>query len=144
MARKSSRTPRTGTGRGGYATIVTSALLVSGAVAIALLGNIRLKDELNRLETEIGRLDREVAARKRSNRRLLMDYETLVSSAGLNSRMQAMRLDLVMPGESARVILPEPLPQPEASHAAPMVASRKADDRLAMNGEAHRSRGTIP
>ena len=114
----------------GYATTVTSGLLISLAVALALLGNIRLKDDLNRLEAEIGRLDRELAIRKRGNERLRMDYETLVSAEGLNQRVREMRLDLVMPGDDARIVLPEPPAESSTSrHATPSSVS----DRLAMS-----------
>ncbi len=104
-------------GRRGYAAIFTSALTVSLAAAIALLCNIRLKEELNRLETDIGRLDHQLALRKRINRKSRMDYETLVSSSGLNLRVQEMGLDLVMPDENARIVLPEPPIEAVASDA---------------------------
>jgi hypothetical protein len=122
------RNPRK-TSRRGYASIVTSALLVSLSAAIALLGNIRLKGELNRLDTEIGQLDRSLGEQRRSNRKLRMDYETLVSSAGLSSRLQEMQLNLVMPGENARIVLPEPSPESLVRHGD---AHQPFDDRLAM------------
>src|SRR5690606_38156402 len=103
-ARSSRRVP-VATGLG---STVTSMVLVCLAAGAALLGYIRLKAELGRLEMEIGAVDRELMARRRSNEKLRADYEALVSSDGLNRRIIAMNLDLVMPGENARVVLSEP------------------------------------
>jgi hypothetical protein len=102
------RSPRRSPSRG-LATAVTSGLLISLAAGVALLGHIRLKGELNRLEMEIGRLDRELATRKRDNQKLRIDYETLVSADGLTQRLRAMRLGLIMPDDDARVVLAEPV-----------------------------------
>lgn len=107
MARKNRRLESPG-----YASTVTSAVLVCFAVAVALLGHIRLKGELNRLDSEINRLDRRLAELRRSNNKLEMDYEVLVSPAGLSSRLREMRLNLVMPGDNARIVLPEPDAEP--------------------------------
>ncbi|MBX3745038.1 MAG: hypothetical protein KF833_06985 [Verrucomicrobiae bacterium] len=123
----------------GYASTVTSGLLVCFAVAVALLGYIRLKGDLHRMETELGNLDRTMARLKRDHERLHLDYETMVSSAGLDQRVRAMRLNLVTPGESARVVLPEPpreLPVPASGRGVERGWSRR--EELAM-GRSERS-----
>lgn len=91
-----------------YAPTVNSAVLVCLAVAVAALGRIRLKSEENRLYSEINRVEFQIQELRRSNRKLQVDYEILTSPAGLSGRIREMRLDLVMPGEDARVVLPEP------------------------------------
>jgi hypothetical protein len=92
---------------------VTSALLICVAAAAALLGNIKLRGELHRLDLEIGQLDRALAKQRKSNEKLQADYEVLTSSAELARRVEEMRLDLRMPGADSRVVLPEPiLPSP--------------------------------
>lgn len=123
MARESGR--KAG-GGGGYASTMNSALLVCLAVAVAALGRIRLKSEENRLYSEISRLDYRLQELRRLNRKLQIDYEILTSPAGLNTRIREMRLDLVMPGEDARVVLPEP----SASHApSPSMAAGAGGDQ---------------
>lgn len=109
MARAGNRSVRKAAG---CASTVTSGLLVCLAVAVVLLGYIRLKGDLHRMETELGALDRTLARQMRDHERLRLDYETMVSAAGLDQRVRAMRLDLIMPGESARVVLPEPPREP--------------------------------
>ncbi|MBL9138602.1 MAG: hypothetical protein JNK85_22225 [Verrucomicrobiales bacterium] len=103
----------------GITSVMTSGVIVCLAVAVSLLGYIRLKGELNRLDTDINRLDRQLSELRRANHKLEMDYATIVSPSGLNNRLREMRLILVMPGENARVVLPEPqvesLPIPAAS-----------------------------
>lgn len=101
--RRETRSPRRA-----MAPTVTSGLIVCIAVALALLGHIRLKAELDRLYTGIGRLDRELAEARRANEKLQVDLTTLTSPDGLGSRLRKLRLDLVMPGDDARVVLPEP------------------------------------
>ncbi len=95
-------------GSGSLAPTVNSALLICLAVAVAALGRIRLKSEESRLYTEINRLDTQLQELNRSNRKLQIDYETMTSPAGLSGRIREMHLNLVMPGEDARVVLPEP------------------------------------
>ena len=92
----------------GFAPTMSSALLVCLAVAAAALGRIRLKSEENRLYSEINRLDTQVQETRRANRKLQIDYEILTSPSGLSTRIRDMRLNLVMPGDDARVVLPEP------------------------------------
>lgn len=87
---------------------VSSALLVCLAVAVAALGRIRLKSEENRLYTDINRIEAQIQEVRRLNRKLQGDYEILTSSAGLTARVREMNLQLVMPGDAARVVLPEP------------------------------------
>lgn len=87
---------------------VTSALMICLAAALALLVQIRLKADLHRLYTDISTLDRQVAQVRRANHKLQVDYEMLTSPAGLNNRLRDLRLNLIMPGEDARVVLPEP------------------------------------
>lgn len=89
---------------------MSSALLVCMAVAVAALGRIRLKGDENRLYTEINRIESQVHEVRRLNRKLQVDYEILTSPAGLTTRIREMNLHLVMPGDGARVVLPEPLP----------------------------------
>lgn len=93
---------------GGYVATVTSGVLISLAVTIALLAHIRLKDELHRIESGISQLEEQLIKQKRENDRLQNDYDVLVSSDGLNKRLREMRLNLVMPGDGARVVLAEP------------------------------------
>lgn len=127
MARESARKSG-GSGNTGYASTMNSALLVCLAVAVAALGRIRLKSEENRLYSEISRLDYRVQELRRLNRKLQNDYETLTSSSGLHSRIREMRLDLVMPGEDARVVLPEPPPgEPLAESIAAQTAPGSPD-----------------
>ncbi len=95
-------------GGGSLAPTVNSALLICLAVAVAALGRIRLKSEESRLYAEINRLDTQLQELHRSNRKLQIDYETMTSPAGLSTRIRDMHLNLVMPGEDARVVLPEP------------------------------------
>jgi hypothetical protein len=125
MARNPRRTPSRS-----LATVVTSGLLISPAVGVALLGHVRLKGELNRLEMEIGRLDRELAMRKRDNQKLRMDYETLVSADGLTQRLRAMRLGLIMPDDDARVVLSEPA-EPRSPPSGP---GHRSGESLAFGG----------
>jgi hypothetical protein len=133
MARESTRKSGAA-GNSGYASTMNSALLVCLAVAVAALGRIRLKSEENRLYSEISRLDYRLQEMRRLNRKLQNDYETLTSSSGLNTRIREMRLDLVMPGEDARVVLPEPpggegLVQSIAARPPPSLLDRGALDR---------------
>lgn len=93
---------------GALAPTVTSALMICLAAALALLVQIRLKADLNRLYTGISTLDRQVAQVRRFNHKLQVDYEMLTSPAGLNNRLRDLQLNLIMPGENARVVLPEP------------------------------------
>ena len=104
MARKSSRPPGVS-----YTSTVTSALLICVAVAIALLGNIRLKSEQSSLEVQIMRLERAIGDADKSNAKLQLDYEQLISQSGLDQRIRLMRLQLNLPGNDARIILPEPV-----------------------------------
>jgi hypothetical protein len=92
----------------GITSAVTSGIIICLAVAVSLLGYIRLKGELSRLDTDINRLDRQLVELRRANKKLEMDYATIVSPSGLNNRLREMRLILVMPGDNARVVLPEP------------------------------------
>lgn len=120
MARESGKRPK----GGGYASAVNSALVICVAVAVVALGRIRLKSEESRLYAEMNRLDYQLQETRRANRRLQIEYETLTSSRGLSARIRDMRLNLVMPGDDARVVLPEPtedrgLPQALALHPAP-------------------------
>lgn len=93
---------------GALGPTVTSALMICLAAALALLVQIRLKADLHRLYTEISALDRQVAQAKRANHKLRVDYDMLTSPAGLNNRLRDLQLNLIMPGEDARVVLPEP------------------------------------
>ncbi len=97
---------------GALAPTVTSALMICLAVALALLVQIRLKADLHRLYTGISALDRQVAQVRRMNHKLQVDYEMLTSPAGLNNRLRDLQLNLIMPGENARVVLPEPRVDP--------------------------------
>lgn len=108
MARKSSQ-PRNG---GGYGSAVSSALVVCLAVGVVLLGRIRLKNEEARLYSEINRTERELDDLRRGNRKLVSDFETLTAPSGLLTRIREMRLDLSMPGDDARIVLPEPVAEP--------------------------------
>lgn len=90
------------------APTVSSALIVCVAVAVAALGRIRLKSEESRLYGEINRIETQLQELRRFNRKLQSDYETITSSAELNARVREMNLNLVMPGDAARVVLPEP------------------------------------
>lgn len=103
----------------GVTSAMTSGVIICLAVAVSLLGYIRLKGELNRLDTDINRLDRQLAELRRSNHKLEMDYAMIVSPSGLNNRLREMRLFLVMPGENARVVLPEPQIEAPPVSAAP-------------------------
>lgn len=121
---------------GVLAPTVTSALMICLAAALALLVQIRLKADLHRLYNEINTLDRQVAQTRRVNQKLQVDYEMLTSPAGLHSRLRDLRLNLIMPGEDARVVLPEPRVEtspvlaPEMPDAA-VGASGGVDHRLA-------------
>jgi hypothetical protein len=97
---------------GALAPTVTSALMICLAAALALLGQIRLKADLHRLYSGISNLDRQVAQVRRLNHKLEVDYEMLTSSAGLNNRLRDLQLNLIMPGDNARVVLPEPKVDP--------------------------------
>ena len=97
---------------GALAPTVTSALMICLAAALALLVQIRLKADLHRLYTGISTLDRQVAQVRRLNHKLEVDYEMLTSPAGLNNRLRDLQLNLIMPGENARVVLPEPRVDP--------------------------------
>ncbi len=108
MARRSSAAKP----RPGYLSTVSSALVVCLAVGVVLLGRIRLKNEEARVYAEISRTEREIDALRRGNRKLAMDYETLTAPSGLVARIREMRLDLAMPGEDARIVLPEPQAEP--------------------------------
>ncbi|MGE3312032.1 MAG: hypothetical protein AB7O66_18870 [Limisphaerales bacterium] len=109
MARaRDSRKKRTGA----LAPTVTSALMICLAAALALLVQIRLKADLHRLYGGISALDRQVAQARRMNHKLEVDYEMLTSPAGLNNRLRDLQLNLIMPGENARVVLPEPRIEP--------------------------------
>lgn len=105
----------------GITSAVTSGVMICLAVAVSLLGYIRLKGELSRLDTDINRLDRQLAELRRFNNKLEMDYAMIVSPSGLNNRLREMRLILVMPGDNARVVLPEPSGENAAE---PAVGSR--------------------
>lgn len=98
----------------GLASTMTSALLVCVAVAIALLGHIRFKGELHRLDREIAGMERALRDQRKTNARLQADYERLVSPLGLEARLREMRLPLVVPGDGARVVLREPVVPPAA------------------------------
>ena len=100
MARESRKKKKAGV----LAPTVTSALLICLAAALALLVQIRLKADLHRLYNEINTLDRQVAQARRVNQKLQVDYEMLTSPAGLHSRLRDLRLNLIMPGEDARVV----------------------------------------
>jgi hypothetical protein len=132
MTRKSARGARTGAagGAGGYATVITSGLLVCLAAGVSLLGHIRLKAELNRLEGDVAVLERQLGERRAHNLRLSRDYETLISSAALDRRIQEMGLNLVMPGDGARVVLPEP--DLDAGHPEMNAPSARSHSQLAM------------
>ena len=106
------RRPATAKPRPGYLSTVSSALVVCLAVGVVLLGRIRLKNEEARVYAEISQTEREIDALRRGNRKLLMDYETLTAPSGLVARIREMRLDLAMPGEDARIVLPEPQVEP--------------------------------
>lgn len=108
MARKS---PAAKAGPG-YLSAVSSALVVCLAVGIVLLGRIRLKNEEARVYSEISRTEREIDELRRINRKLVVDYETLTAPSGLYARIREMRLDLGMPGDDARIVLPEPIAEP--------------------------------
>lgn len=97
---------------GALAPTVTSALMICLAAALALLGQIRLKADLHRLYSGISNLDRQVAQVRRLNHKLEVDYEMLTSPAGLNNRLRDLQLNLIMPGDNARVVLPEPKVDP--------------------------------
>jgi len=97
---------------GALAPTVTSALMICLAAALALLGQIRLKADLHRLYSGISNLDRQVAQVRRQNHKLQVDYEMLTSPAGLNNRLRDLQLNLIMPGDNARVVLPEPKVDP--------------------------------
>lgn len=114
MARKSSSTKSTPS----YLTTVSSALVVCLAVGVVLLGRIRLKNEEARVYAEISRTEREIDDLRRNNRKLTVDYETLIAPSGLLARIREMGLDLATPGDDARIVLPEPL----ADSVVPMVA----------------------
>ncbi len=101
----------------GFGSTVSSAIVICLAVAVAALGRIRLKTEENRMYGEINRLDGQLQELRRSNRKLQVDYEFLTSPAGLSARIKEMQLDLVMPGNDARVVLPEPGGEPPLPHA---------------------------
>ncbi len=98
--------------RPGYAPTVTSAVLICLAAAVSLLGHVRLKAELDRLYADITKLDRQTAEARRFNRKLQSDFETLTSPAGLSARLREMHLDLTMPGDDLRIVLPEPAAEP--------------------------------
>ncbi len=95
-------------GGAGYASAMSSAAVVCFAVAAVALGRIRLKSEESRAYAEINRLDVMIQDTRRANRKLQVDHEILTSPAGLSGRVREMRLNLVMPGDDARVVLPEP------------------------------------
>ncbi len=97
---------------GALGPTVTSALMICLAAALALLVQIRLKADLHRLYGGISALDRQVAQVRRLNHKLEVDYEMLTSPAGLNNRLRDLQLNLIMPGENARVVLPEPRIEP--------------------------------
>lgn len=111
MARRKppTRNPRPG---GGYASTVSSALVICLAVGVVLLGRIRLKNEEARRYSEINRTEDALNQLRRFNLKLVSDLETLTSPAGLHARILEMRLDLSMPGDDARIVLPEPLGEP--------------------------------
>lgn len=133
MARKASR-PRS-SGGPGYATMLASAALVCLAVAVALLGHLRLKGEIYRMDAENSRLEHALVEARKTNVRLQNDYETLISPRGLEDRIRDMRLRLIMPGDVARVVLPEPRADEPAPPSLP--ASRAGrDGRLALLGSA--------
>ena len=96
----------------GYGSIISSALVVCLAVGVVLLGRIRLKNEEARVYAEISRTEREIDDLRRLNRKLALDYETLTAPRGLAARIREMRLDLAMPGDDARIVLPEPGSEP--------------------------------
>lgn len=98
--------------RPGYAPTVTSAILICLAAAVALLGHVRLKAELDRLYADITKLDRQVADTRRNNRKLQIDYDTMTSPSGLSARIRELHLDLSMPLDDARIVLPEPTSEP--------------------------------
>jgi hypothetical protein len=104
MARKSRPSVRLG-----YASTVTSALLVCVAVAVALLGHIRFKGELHRLDRENGKIEFALKEQRRLNAELEADYDTLVSPRGLEARLRELNLNLIVPGGASRVVLREPL-----------------------------------
>ncbi len=113
MARRSTASRgRRPPGGHGYASTVSSALVICLAVGVVLLGRIRLKNEEARLYSEINRTEFDVNELRRGNRKLASDLETLTSPAGLRARIREMRLDLSMPGDDARIVLPEPLAEP--------------------------------
>ena len=95
-------------GTGSLVPTMSSALLICLAVAVAALGRIRLKSEENRLYGDINRIEAQLQDARRLNRKLQSDYEVLTSSLGLNARMREMNLNLMMPGDAARVVQPEP------------------------------------
>lgn len=119
-----SRNPRRPAAHG-YAATIASVAVICVSVALALLAQVRLKDELNRLDRDITRLDRQINEQKKQNQKLQADYQFLVSSAGLNHRVRDMQLSLIMPREDARIVLPEPLVEPPvpAPAAIPTAAS---------------------
>ncbi|MCC6232056.1 MAG: hypothetical protein IT580_05400 [Verrucomicrobiales bacterium] len=114
MARNPRRTPAPG-----YTSTIASVVLICISVALALLAQIRLKDELNRLDRDLSKLDRQITEQRKLNQKLVSDYQFLVSSSGLENRVREMRLSLVMPTEDARVILPEPISEPPVPAAVP-------------------------
>ncbi len=98
-----------------YAATIASVALICISVALALLAQVRLKDELNRLDRDVTRLDRQITEQKKLNQKLQADYQFLVSSAGLTHRVRDMQLSLVVPAEDARIVLPEPTLEPPVS-----------------------------
>ena len=110
----------------GYAATIASVAVICVSVALALLAQVRLKDELNRLDRDISKLDRQINEQRKQNQKLQADYQFLVSSVGLNHRVRDMQLSLIMPREDARVILPEPLVEPPVPAAVPAPAARRS------------------
>lgn len=117
----------------GYASIVGSGLLLVLAVAAVLLGRSKLKNDESALYVDISKLERQLDEVRRANGKLLVDYATLTAPGSLAARIRDMRLGLIMPGDDARVILPEPNAV-QTAMAAPPPTARPGANPMPRNG----------